>query len=224
MQTTTTACRRLSRALIAALAVSLGACAAGDDELIEPADTLEAVTVEPPPPPPAPPLNPVIRSDGIGAARIGMRIADLRRSLPDGVTLGESTSFMVDIDALPVVQGSDTLYYVLSMAGDEPSDNAMIELLATTHTAFRTGQGVGPGTTLGEAASIYGQPTLRYNINDESREYVHFPALSSSIMIRAGGPQGPSMAGEYDPVEAEVFETTRYNPSAQIWMVMVGRY
>src|SRR5690606_446192 len=131
MQTIMTACRRLTRALTACLAVALGACTAGDDALIEPGDTLEAVTAEPTPPPPAPPQNPVIRSDGIGTARIGMRIADLRRSLPEGVALGESTSFMVDIDALPVVQGSDTLYYVLTMAGDAPSDNSVIELLAT---------------------------------------------------------------------------------------------
>lgn len=172
-------------------------------------------------PPPRP--DRLIRADGVGLARIGMTIGQLRASLPPNLRLGERSSFMVDIDGMPVVEGGDTLYRVLILAGEPAADDAIIELLATSHPGFRTGENVGPGSTLAEAAAKYGQPTLSYSINDESREYAAFDALPPGIMLRVtSAADSLPFAGVYGS-EGEYNETTRYHSDARISMVLVGR-
>jgi hypothetical protein len=219
---------RLNIAVVSVCLIALCGCRAESDEAaLEPADTLTATapdTASSAPPPPI--ASPVIRSDGIGVARLGMRIRDLRSALPAGTTLGDLSPFMVDVNALPVVQGADTLYYVLIPSGEPSTEDSPIDVLATTHPAFRTNQGVGPGSTLAEAASIYGMPTLSYHTEDESREYARFPALPSTILIRVGPSSAGSFAGVYMTEEAEesYHETTRYDDSARVLMVMVRRY
>jgi hypothetical protein len=167
----------------------------------------------------------LILSDGIGHARAGMTIGQLRQQLPSGVALHGLAPFMVDVDGMPVVSGADTLYYVLVVAGESSADDAAIEFVATLNDEFRTDAGVGPGTTLASAASAYGEPTLSYNVNDESREYARFPRAPGSLMFRvraAAGDEGgsPAFAGQY-PSHDEYNETRRYDPAARIYMVMV---
>lgn len=116
----------------------------------------------------------LIRPDGIGAARSGMTIGALRAALPAGTTPGAAEPFMVDVQDLPVVRGTDTLFHLLVMEGDLPGDDEPITLLATRNPAFRTAEGVGPETTLEAAAARYGAATLSYNTSDESREYASF--------------------------------------------------
>jgi hypothetical protein len=220
--------RRLALPIVLMLAPMFAACSAADDGDTAAADTAAVVADTTPIVAPAAPLAPpggVIRSDGIGLARIGMRIGDLRRSLPPGVALGELEEYMVDIGAMPVVQGIDTLYAVLIPAGSSSSEDATIELLATSHPGFRTAQGVGPGSTLGEAALTYGQPTLSYHTEDESREYARFPALASTITLRVSyGSAGEGFGGIYPDSTGVFNETTRFNPDARIGMVMVRRF
>jgi hypothetical protein len=102
----------------------------------------------------------LIRPDGTGHARAGVTIGQLRRRLPAGFTLHAPAPFMVDVHGMPVVSGADTLYYVLVVAGEPSADDAAIEFVATLNDQFRTDAGVGPGTTLADAASAYGEPTL----------------------------------------------------------------
>jgi hypothetical protein len=111
------------------------------------------------------------------------------------------------------------------VAGEPSADDAAIEFVATLNDQFRTDAGVGPGTTLASAASAYGEPTLSYNVNDESREYARFPRAPGSLMFRvraaAGDPGGsPAFAGRYTS-DDEYNETRRYDPAARIYMVMV---
>jgi hypothetical protein len=163
----------------------------------------------------------LIRSDGIGHSRRGMTIGDLRAALPAGTSLRPAGPYMVDIDAMPVVEGRDTLYVVLIPSGDPSGDATRIELVATTDTTFRTAEGVGPGTALADAAAVYGAPTLAYNINDESREYALFPTLSPTIRMRVR-PAGDTsaFAGVYT-TNREYNETARYDPAARVMMVQV---
>lgn len=163
----------------------------------------------------------LIRADGMAIARRGMTIGDLRAALPPGTQLGELTPFMVDIDAMPIVRDTDTLYYVLIPTGEPSSDDAAVNILATDNAAFRTAEGVGPGTTLAAAAAAYGAPTLSYNINDESREYATFPRLPPTIRLRVmPASDASSYAGVYD-TQGEYNETAQYDPAARVMMVMV---
>jgi hypothetical protein len=164
----------------------------------------------------------LIRADGIAHARSGMTIGELRAALPADTRLGTLAPFMVDIDAMPVVRGADTLYYVLIVAGEQSSDDATVNIVATMNESFRTAEGIGPASTLAEAAAAYGAPTLSYNTNDESREYASFPRLPESIRVRVAPASDMSaFAGMYD-TQGEHNETSRYNPAARVMMVLVG--
>lgn len=167
------------------------------------------------------PAGPVIRPDGIGAARRGMTVGELRRALSPGTVLGPVAPFMVDIDAAPVVAGADTLYRVLFPGLDSIDDSLPLELLATENPAARTPEGVGPGTTLAEAAAIYGPATLSYSVHDESREYAAFASQPEGLRFRVRPASGDAFfAGAY-AAPGEYATTTTYDPTAVIWMVMV---
>ncbi|HEX8363506.1 MAG TPA: hypothetical protein VF613_25525 [Longimicrobium sp.] len=161
----------------------------------------------------------LIRPDGIGAARRGMKIGELRAALPAGTTLGAAEPFMVDVLGLPVVRGADTLFHVLAVTGEPVGDDAPITLVATRNPAFRTAEGIGPGTTLDEAARRYGAPTLSYSTADESREYAAFAGYPHrNVRFRVA--RGEGMAGVYS-TEEEYNETAKFDGSARITQVMI---
>jgi hypothetical protein len=162
----------------------------------------------------------MIRQDGIGAARAGMTIGQLRAALPPEQELGQPEPYMVDIDGMPVVEGTDTLYHVLIVSGESSADDAAINLVATSDTKFQTVEGIGPGSTLAEAAAAYGPPTLSYNTNDESREYAVHPRAPKRLRFRVGPDSTSVFAGIYAD-GGEYVETTRYHPDARIRMVMI---
>ena len=164
-----------------------------------------------------------IDGTGIGAAMVGMTLGELRTALAESATTGEPNDrFMVDVTALPVVEGTDTLYHLLFPVGTVIDSDTPLELVATTHPQARTTEGVGPGTTLGAAADLYGPPTLSYSVHDESREYARFPDQPSDrILFRVAPPTGLSwLAGSYAS-EGEYNETTIFDPEARIFMVLV---
>lgn len=174
-------------------------------------------------PPPAPrPAAALIGPTGIGEARAGMTIGELRAALPAGTTLGAAAPFMVDIDALPVVRGADTLYRVLVVSGEPSDDGAPVSTVATRNAAFRTAEGIGPGSTLAEAAAAYGAPTLSYRTDDESREYATFARYPHpEVHFRVGaGSDASGLAGRYD-THGEYNTTRDYDPDARISLVMV---
>ncbi len=163
-----------------------------------------------------------ITATGIGPAQRGMTIGVLRAALPAGDTLGATAPYMVDIDGMPITRNGDTLYHVLIIAGESSTDITAIENLATTSTKARTPEGIGPGSTIAEAAKKYGAPTLSYSTNDESREYAAFPRLPSNVRFRvAPASDSAAYAGLYD-TNAEFNQTTRYDPHARISMVIVS--
>lgn len=164
-----------------------------------------------------------IDADGIGAATVGMTLSQLRSVLDPTAAIGDpSDRFMVDVTALPVVEGPDTLYHLLFPAGTPVDEDTPLELVATTHPLARTADGVGPGTTLEAAAERYGPPTVSYSVYDESREYARFPEQPGDrIRFRiAPAPGLSSLAGTYT-TDAEYNETTVFDPEARIFMVLV---
>jgi hypothetical protein len=166
---------------------------------------------------------PVITADGIGAARRGMTVGEVRAALPAGSAIGSLDElFMVDLSALPVVAGTDTLYHLVFVHGDPVSDTTHVQMVVTTHPRVTTPEGVGPGSTVEEAASRYGQPTLSYNTNDESREYAKFPNYSAgNVWFRLKPGDGDAFfVGKYG-TDGEYNETTTFDPAGRILMVMV---
>jgi hypothetical protein len=163
----------------------------------------------------------LISADGIGAATRGLTFGELRAALGPGQSLGEPGPYMVDLDGVPVIAGGDTLYRILVEEGAEPADGDTIATVITSHPGFRTAEGIGPGSTLREAAQRYGAPTLSYNVNDESREYASFPGYpADNVLFRVGPDENIAFAGTYGTRE-EVNTTTTFDADAPIRYVLV---
>lgn len=210
------------------LLTALAACQPGAArDAAAPPDTAAGAAAEDAPAPAAPapaarPANGLIAPTGIGEARAGMTIGGLRAALPDGTTLGPAAPFLVDVSALPVVRGPDTLYRVLVVAGEPSGDGAPVTLVATRNPNYRTAEGIGPGSTLEEAAAAYGAPTLSYSTDDESREYASFanyPHPGVRFRVDAGS-SATGLAGRY-ATRGEYNTTRDYDPGARISLVMV---
>jgi hypothetical protein len=164
----------------------------------------------------------LIRPDGIGRVRAGMTVGELRAQLGSDLELGAPEPYMVDLDGMPVFAGTDTLYHVLVESGSVPGDDEPLTLVATQSRAARTAEGVGPGTTLAEAARVYGEPTLSYNVNDESREYASFPGYDrSTVRFRVfAASENTALVGRYT-TQGEHNETTVFDPAGYIAIVIV---
>ena len=210
--------RGLTNAVL--LSFLLAACDGGSADTAADAANTTADTTAVPTAPAAPSVA-MIRADGIGAVTRGMTIGQLRAALPAGTTLSPPRVFMVDINAMTVARGRDTLYHVLIPTGEPSTDDTPINLVGTMNHTFRTANGVGPGTTLADAARIYGPPRLFYNTSDESREYAAFPNAPTGILMRvAPSIEDGVFAGVYQ-TEGEYNQTMEYDPAATIAFVMV---
>lgn len=218
-----------SRAWLLALALALGCEAAErppDPALEAPADT-PAGTAAAGSPLAAPADSSLaaaaISPDGIGAARQGMTLAEIRGSLGAGLHIGEPDErFMVDLVVLPVVRGQDTLYHLVFPADETPADGRVPLLALTDHPASRTPEGIGPGSTLAEAQARYGAPTLSYSADNEMREFAAFPGYPHpSVNFRVAPGDTVFLAGRYEPGAAQG-RTTEFDGAARIMMVMVG--
>ena len=225
--------RRAARGVVAAngmpILLSLLALAGcGPDAPDAPAEpaaeraTAGPATAEPSEAPSAPDPERLISAEGIGRARLGMTLGDLRAAAAPDVTVGQPEPYMVDWDGVPVVRGADTLYHVLVPYDTPPDDSLPLELLATQHPSMRTAEGVGPGVTLARAAEVYGSPTLSYSWSDEGREYARFPRHPAEGIHFRVEPASDTVAfaGVYAS-DGEYNETTTWDPNGRVMLVLV---
>ena len=204
---------------IASMVLTLNACGAGDRaDNTPPATTVDTVAVQT-----QQPADRIIAPDRLGAVQRGMSVGELRAALAGRANIGTPDDrFMVDLIAMPITMMSDTLFYLLFPAGASVTDTTSIEFVATLNPAFRTAEGVGPGTTIRDASTRYGAATLSYNVNDESREYVSFASFQHpSVLFRVTPVPNSSFAGRYS-TSGEYNETAEYDEAATIMMVLVN--
>ena len=163
-----------------------------------------------------------ISPEGIGPAKVGMKLGELKKALAGKAQFQVKSPFIVDFDALAIVQSGKEQYYVLYPAGVPMADSDVIEALVTDNPNYRTARGVGPGTPIEQAEAVYGQATLTHNTLNESREYVTFAnPPSEDISFRTIAPQGQQFAGVYPPSQAELKETKKFPKTAAIGLVEV---
>ncbi len=165
-----------------------------------------------------------LSEQGIGEAKIGMTLGELKEKLGSEVTFETLPSFMVDLDAIAVKKGSETLYYILYFNFDKLEDADPIQILLTDNPQFRTAEGVGTGTPIEQAESVYGQATLSYNTDYEAREFVKFAETADQkITFRTNGNLGDKgFVGVYPQSSGgEYYETNKFKDNAKIGEVMV---
>jgi len=191
-------------------------------EISPPVETVVSPIPEEPPEPevavsPSPTAS-EISAAGIGKAQLGMTLGDLKQAMPDA-TFEVTSPFMVDFDAIAVSQDDAVQFYILYLAGDTLNDTDPIQGVLTNNPTFRTAAGVGPGSPIAEAEAAYGNATLSYNTENESREYVRFENHPSPNLAFYTGTGGE--AGIYPEIDDSFHETQEYQPEAMIQSVMV---
>lgn len=169
------------------------------------------------------PVAITITADALGAARVGMTLGELRQVFPDA-TFEVQSPFMVDIDAISVTLDAGTHFHVLHLASDSMDDSSTIELLMTDSAAYRTAEGIGPGSSIAEAEAVYGAATLSYNTSSESREQVAFADLPYEGMSLWTDYWGSGeFAGVYPESGSEYVTTGSYREDAAIGYVLLRR-
>lgn len=113
----------------------------------------------------------LISSAGIGMAKLGMTLGELKQVLGKDAEFKTESPFMVDIDAIAIVKNGSIQYYILYPASTIMSDSEPITYLMTKNSDYRTKKGVSIGTTIQQAETIYGEATLSFSTYNESREY-----------------------------------------------------
>lgn len=170
-----------------------------------------------------------ISSEGIGAVRLGMTIGQLKQVLGPNTEFRVQSPFMVDFNAIAVIQNQEVQYYILYPDGSNLTDADTIEFLLTDNPKYRTAQGIGPGTPLKEAESIHGKANLFYSNDDEMREYVSFASLRDQNIIFRSSRLSPTPSRQFSgiyaspPASSPRQETSQYRKDASIGMVSVMR-
>src|SRR6478672_51434 len=163
-----------------------------------------------------------ITEQGMGAAKVGMTLGELKKELGAKAEFKVQSPFIVDFDAIAVSQKGKLQFYILYPAGEPLKDTAKIENLLTDNPNYRTDKGVGPGTSLKAAEAAYGDATLGYNLSLEGREYVTFANQpSKNLSFRLGSYGDGSLAGIYSAKSGEYKETKQYKDNAAIRFVGV---
>ncbi len=169
-----------------------------------------------------------ISDQGIGKARLGMTLGELKAELGSQAEFVVESSFMVDLDAIAVRQGGETLFYLVYGSWETLGDNDPITMIFTDNPKFSTAEGLAHGMTIQEAEEIYGQATLNYNTDNEMREYVDFANAGLSgvdfprLSFRAYREEG-QFAGIYGEAteDGSYYETNQFHPDATIGMIVL---
>jgi len=157
----------------------------------------------------------LISGTGAGPAIVGSTLAQLEDQLGDDYTISDEVRITVDFSGHVVTRGNSVQFRAVK--ANEPGNQ--LSLFIVNNNSFETAEGVGPGTLIADAEAIYGEATLSWNPDQESREFVSF----------ANGPEGrvafrtPGIAGTNVGVYADgEFETNDFDDAATIAAVWIS--
>lgn len=176
----------------------------------------------------------LISANGIGKARLGMTLKELKQIVEPNTKFELVSPFLVDVNAIAVSQDGLVQYYILYPAGSTshpdgstPTDNDPITILITDNQNYQTEQGVKVGTSISQAEDIYGDAILAYNVEGESREYITFGRENPpNIRFRASYfkliSDGLGFSGIYPEYPGVSYTTDKYQDGAAIAAIEVA--
>ncbi len=164
----------------------------------------------------------MISTEGIGEVKLGMTLGEVKQKLGNRFQFSDKKPFMVDLDAVAVSQDGEVHFHILFWSYEGISDTKPIQFLLTENPMYRTTEGVGAGTPIAQAESVYGEATLNYNSENESREYVQFAqAPVSNLSFRSEG-SPDNFDGIYVKfAESSYQETNNFKEKAAIGAIMI---
>ncbi|MEM8831792.1 MAG: hypothetical protein AAGE96_20895 [Cyanobacteria bacterium P01_G01_bin.19] len=178
--------------------------------------------------------NTLISSKGIGEAKLGMTLEELRQVSSQDTDFEILPSFLEDIDAVAVSQKGIVQYYIIydaesesESSSDIPLEKRTITTLITDNSRYQTKQGVKAGIPIKDAEDIYGNAVLAYNTQGQSGEYITFGDRSpENIKFRATYfkliSDGLGYSGIYPEYPGVSYTTDKYRNDAAIAAIEVS--
>ena len=177
----------------------------------------------------------LISGRGIGKAKLGMTVGELKRISNPDTEFKFIPSFMSDFDAIAVSNKGIVQYYIPYLPDEEQetvakgtiADDYIITSVITDNSDYQTPQGVKVGTLIKEAEAIYGDAILAYNTEGESREYITFGNKNpENISFRASYfkliSDGLGFSGIYPEYPGVSYTTDKYRDDAAIAAIEVS--
>ena len=161
--------------------------------------------------------NRLITRRAAGPVRLGMTIAEVRRSWP-GVIL-QRTSDGEGLALIAVTESNHTLmtlYAGETNPEERINQRARIEFIEVLDKSFRTEAGVHPKMQLREVVEKYGKLREITMTEIEAREFAKFARQPPGIQLRVMAEDG--FAGVYGDGKNT---TTRYSPSAYVFSISI---
>jgi hypothetical protein len=159
---------------------------------------------------------------GIGDAKIGMTFKELKQKMGAQVEFPIKANFIEGFDAIAVTKAGTVQYYIPYPTGTNFTDADRIQHLMTDNPNYRTQQGVGPGTSIGQAVSVYGDATLSMSKDNESREFINFSQHPNGLAFRPKPVGKRSFAGDYPESNDDYLKTQKYDRQAAIGQITVS--
>ena len=159
---------------------------------------------------------------GIGGAKIGMSLKELKQQMGQGFEFPIKASFIEGFDAIAVTKAGAVQYYIPYPTGTQFTDADKIQHLMTDNPNYRTEQGVGPGTSIKQAATVYGGATLSLSKENESREFISFTQHPNGLAFRPKPVGNHNFAGDYPDSNDEYLKTQKYDNRAAIGQITVS--
>lgn len=174
----------------------------------------------------------LISSRGIGKAKLGMTMKELKQISSQDLNFEVIPSFSTDTSAIAVSKQGIVQYYLLYPAGSTshpdgvtPTDEDVITTIVTDNQNYKTREGVKVGTPIEEAEKIYGDAILAYNTEGEPGEDIIFGKQNPDIRFKASYfkpiSDGLNFSGIYPEYPGVSYTTDKYREDAAIAVIEV---
>ena len=166
----------------------------------------------------------VISSNQVGQAQLGMTLGELKAVMGNEGSFSPLNLWLEQGSGMRVSHYGEVLYDIGFAEEDGTvTDAAQITSIQVQNPAFKTAEGIGPGTALEDAIAAYGQATLKLNQDDASREFISFDGgASDNLRFLSNQWALDGEAGIYEGEETSD-STTSYKSKAAIGAVIVSQ-
>jgi hypothetical protein len=163
-----------------------------------------------------------ITDGGIGAAKVGMTLAELKKNLKNSARFETQTDFTPGYNALAVKQQGKVQFYIPYPKNKKVTDKDQIKFLVTDNPIYKTAEGVAPGMTIKKATAIYGGAQLAFNPKVKVEEIVAFANQPGDLRFYTSGSESNGRAGIYPKKSKEQgFVTNKFGDSGRIKRITV---
>jgi hypothetical protein len=159
-----------------------------------------------------------IADGGIGAAKVGMTLAELKKNLKNSARFETQTDFAPGYNALAVKQQGKVQFYIPYPKNKKVTENDQIKFLVTDNPLYKTVEGVSPGMSIKKASAIYGGAQLAFN----PKAKVAFANQPGDLRFFSSGAESNGRAGIYPKKSQEQgFVTDKFGESGKIKRITV---